>query len=714
MKKYILLFFTFSLITYSKNYTMTELLQLKKDEKISQIEFEILKNKCMEKKKYVKTLYTLRINNHIISNDYILLENNNDLYFDLFLFLKQIKLENIKKTTENIIINLKNEVNFSDENIVIPLNTNKIYNNKDNIFIRSDYFKELFCNDLKIDREYLVIDLNFKYFTKENIDIYLDSFKKEKIESKSSFYKTSLDIFSPGEIEFNFNKTLRNDYNSWYGSINYKTELLYGNFKSNYDLKNKYFRKTSLSYDNLVKNHILEIDNINIPKNKIWTLNLYKNDGYFEKNSNIIIRVKVPEEARGELIFLNQIIDTAQEKNGELIFKNSLIKRNNDYTIKIYNANGTTDIKHIVISSNDKLQKEKEYEQEGQILYSKNTNKIDGNYKIYYGINNKLTVGAGIIKQKSDYLDGNIIYGENIGNLSYNINLHTIQNTSKSKDYERSIEIETNYKKIKNTAIFKQKSELDKKEESIHYLKSLYYFAENSSIGIYNKKENNTIIMSPEMNSIINVPNINGLISFNIDRFKISSTFSTTYKSTLFHLSGIYDFDKGELDGIFKIAQIRNNFLNYSFLLKYSNKNKLTCELNFSAKYNDWLEIFSQQNISSKTWENGININKKFNLSDLTHNDPVHIIPFVDLNNNGIFDNNEKILENVAIKLNDETKITEENKPLIFENIMEGIPYPMDITLREYGYKAKFTHTIVKKPSSKLLKIYIPMTEDIQ
>ena len=119
--------------------------------------------------------------------------------------------------------------------------------------------------------------------------------------------------------------------------------MLYGELTTQYNLKDHRFEDIKLRYDNLYKDHTLEVGNYSVGETSAreWELSFRKDKGYFVTGTkSYVIREDVPIGSRVELIYLGTIIDIQNADNGKVTFTSSEIKEDREYTLKIYDPEG--------------------------------------------------------------------------------------------------------------------------------------------------------------------------------------------------------------------------------------------------------------------------------------------------------------------------------------------------------------------------------------
>ncbi|MGL4425639.1 MAG: hypothetical protein ACRCTC_05220, partial [Cetobacterium sp.] len=339
------LFFLFSFFCFiessfaEEEITLERLELLRTRGAISHDDYLFLKDELegnLEEKHY----FSLFVNRTAVSNDFPVIEKNSKHYISLRKYFEAINYKNYNFVNNVLDLTIGTEL----EEIIINFNTFKIsgsertnfdkedfFFQKDEIFLESQFFSDIFLNAIDIDFPKTRISVSTKFSTPDGINQLLE-LKEVKIEEKNNlndfYYTNSRELFNLGYMRINleqdFEKFDGEKSSDWDGYLEYRGPLLYGELTTTYNLKDSDFTSANLYYPNLPYNHYLEIYG-NQTEDKSWkkSLLLQKDKGYFEDGKQFVIRENVPIGSRVELVYLGATIDIQYEKDGVVEFRNS-------------------------------------------------------------------------------------------------------------------------------------------------------------------------------------------------------------------------------------------------------------------------------------------------------------------------------------------------------------------------------------------------------
>lgn len=709
MKKKII-FFILILVqwTFAQNMTLKDLNSLKTKNLITPAEYDIMVSELNKSLNPTKKLYTLFINDTLYDNLFPVMEYKNSEYINLSKFLELMEIKySVKDSTLTYKLNysLKLENNYS-----INLNDKDNIIIKDNdIYILENDFASKFCKKFNIKKDTIHIWLNF--MSQQKLNECLNILAKRKNNEKKTFlYANRPEFINLGTVRPIVSKDLNNS--NWDGDLKYYSDFLFGNLETNYNIKNKKLDDISLKYDYLLDKHEIKFYNKDYYFTKKCGFSIKKSNGYFFNDNNTYIKENVPRGSKVELLYLGKIIEVQSENNGKVYFYGPLIKRGHIYTLKIHTLSGEVYTKVINIADNYNLQKRNEYDYNMRFEKNIKNQKIYENFNFYYGLTDNLTLG---IKNRyfknNKYLGGNIIIGDNLSSTSYVVNFENLKNLNIKNSYSNVIEGKFNYKNIKNKFIFND-NHLDLKNlKRFKELETKYCFSAtyDSSIGLAFKENDATKFFTPTYN--INIPTQNFFFNISGDKNEIENTITTSYRSCFLTLTNGYNRKEKDFKSTLDITSISIVPFEYDFAISYSKQKKELFTFKFTLNYDSWLKFKSFFDSNSHKYNSSIMLDKYIDLKNLSFQslNSVKIIPFLDKNKNGIKDKDEEIFNNTCVELNGQKKIILDNKPIYFSNIGMYIEYPMNITVRTYGYKVKHPKMNLVKTTNQIMSVYIPV-----
>lgn len=408
-------------------YTLEELDELRRLNAITQEDYEILKMEITGDGMIQDGVYTLKLGNKPVSKNYkVILENGRE-YFELQEFFAVIGFTNYYPKKDGVTIYLgesldeikldykNNKVFYLGKEIATEDTGAKFLLKGNTIYVEKNIFKQLFLYDLSVDIQKLEITMNLGFTPPLAIETLLD-ISAAKLEKKDDIneiiYTGKREMFNLGYLRVEAgNSWTRTEeeksYKSeWDGSLSYQGGLLYGGFQFDYDLKEKEFSNFRLDYDQIWKNHSLEISKSSFDSDGEWGFHFYKDKGYYNIGDTIVIRERVPVGSRAELLYMGTPIAIENEANGEVVFSNNMIKTNRDYQLKIYYPDGKIIMKDIRTSEDYNRQQRGEIEYDISLNENSSENGYTTDINFYYGISEKLTFGAGVNRDITrDYRD---------------------------------------------------------------------------------------------------------------------------------------------------------------------------------------------------------------------------------------------------------------------------------------------------------------------
>lgn len=770
MAKRKLMILALIVICSSISYSNSTLEQLRNQGIISNEEFEILKG---EYKHEGKLLYNLLVNGEAKNKVYPVFVKEERVYFSLFSFFDTLNFKNYKQeneiieielgdSLEKIVINVKkDQIIKSDEEIKHDFKD--IYLDGKEIYLEQEIFKKLFLNNLNINQERQKVNMTLAFASPDEIKIRLKNSAKmlnEKNKVNDIVYTNNNKLFEVGYLRTEVNQIFTKDKDSkkkgfesdWEADFEYQGSLLYGQITAEYDAKEHMFRDVKLRYDDIWKEHTLELMNSSFSKSgaRENQISFKKDDGYFINNDkNYVIKENVPIGSRVELIYLGTVIDIQSAENGVVIFNNNEIKDEREYTLKIYTPDGKIYKKVINTTSDYNQQNKGEVEYDFYIRENHKIKKPSIYANTYYGLTDNLTVGATYLRDPEDingdykYLDrgrGELIYSNNFSEASYTFRLGgektfskyvddlTLKNTKDEYkyDYLGQVDIKDLRFKIENTKYGKYYDDKNERSYSVRWraTKSLDLEYEH----LDRTKYKNSLLTDGDREKI--------------DKYTIE--YSKSYKNLLFTTEVSKSTDEEEKDSYsvnlyytgLRTSTIRlenewknngkdyevalslfsngNDLFDYTLEARYSEEYKDMLTFRFDLNYNNWFNFESRgDKLGNQEYKIGIDRitdlkNPKEHIKSMDSS-PVKAIAFVDINDNNQKDEGEKVLKNVDVKIGKQIKTTNKDGYAMFYGVPNDVLYELEPTLKKPSHLLGNNKIQVKGKNTSTIEAYIPV-----
>ncbi len=747
---------------FSSEYTLEELLKLKKQKLITQETYEILKEE-IESGGVENGVYSLKINGEKVSNLYSVLEKDKRFYLNVDNFLELIKLENHKKEKNRYKIYLGENL----EEIILDFENNRVFKNNikveleekewyflegGQIFISKNLFSELFLNFLDLDRNTLEMSMYLSFSTPSEISelLFLTEEKLNKQKKINELiYRDEKKLFDLGYARVKMGESFtklkgEKEYKSkWDGKFEYQGGALFGEILFDYDLKEQEFGNIQLGYKDIWKEHSLDIINRKSSKKRQWGLSFYKDKGYYNLGNKIIIRENVPVGSRGELIYMGTPIAVENEMNGEVVFFNDMIKSDRDYQLKIYTPDGKILIKDIKTVENYNRQSYQETQY--NFIIDENEERYATSGEILYGITNNLTIGGGFLRDIVDmknsgrgyFNEGDIkaIYGGVYNGISYSFMAAGERAFSnKMEEYNKSLKDRKKYEFLNDIRYGKYKLYISNENKGKYYneknirkyefqydvLKNmrLTYSVEDiekydfnkkekkSSIGINNDISYKRVLIGTDMKLDLEDSNKN---EYNLNTYYNGWGNMTVKLENKWKDSG-KNYESA-------LTLYNNNFkglFDFSTEFRYTKDNKDMLTFKFSMDIDSWLKLESfVDKDGSRDFRVGIDkvIDLKHPKEKLESIDVsrVKIITFIDDNNNNILDNNEIGVEGVEVEIGNKKITTNQNGEGLFYGISNGVIHSLKPKIKKPSYSIGNNEIKVISRSSSTVDVFIPI-----
>ena len=734
------------LTVLSTEYTLEELNQMRDLNLISVDDYEVLKAELLQGSAVQENMYTLKISNKKISNTYEVFWENERQYLELQGFFAAIDFRNfsLKKDGVEILlgellekIELKSGKIFREgEELAKGVDYQRYIEKNGKIYIEKDIFKELFLSYLRedIQKSEMIMELSFTppVAIDQLLDISLAKLEREN-EKQELVFTGKRELFNLGYLRVEAGNTWtrteeEKSYKSeWDGSLSYQGGLFYGGFQFDYDLKEKEFSNFRLDYDQIWKNHSLEISKSNFDSDGEWGFHFYKDKGYYNIGDTIVIRERVPVGSRAELLYMGTPIAIEDEENGEVIFSNNMIKTNRDYQLKIYYPDGKIIMKDIRTSEDYNRQQKGEMEYDISLNENSSENGYTTDINFYYGVTDKFTFGAGVnrditkdYRAKKEYMttvNTELTYGDTLNGYSYTLQL----NGERTLDHY----YDDSFRNLEDRSQWGYLAEVTKNKWRTKFEQTRY--AE-----YYDEKEENSFEVSYDVTNALRLDYSYDETNYRADDFgdkkpkDKSSSLGVSYDKTigkflfgssvnfdledsknneyninLYH-SGFKSFssklentwtNNGE-DYEVSLNLYNNNlggFLDVSAEIRYSNIEKETFGLTFSMTLDSWFTFdVDGDEHGNNTVRVGIDriIDLKNPSLEVDNMDVsrAKIITFVDQNNNNMYDKGEPRVEGVEVKLGTHRVVTDKNGEANLYNLSNGIIYELQPTIKKPSY----------------------------
>lgn len=763
----ITLFILNVICVYSENFTIEELLNLRQQRLISEDEFKILKSELNNEAIVEENLYDLNINSRLVSRTYKVYKKNGSYYFPLKEFFKYINFNNYAETKSQLVLYLGSSL----KEVKIELKNNEfVFENNDDIYIESSKFSDIFLNTLNINSDELLVRMYLNFDTPNEIIQLLDISKDKLLRKKNEndiIYSSKRKFFDLGyarvQLGQNYNKTAgeKKYRNSWDGNLGYQGGLLYGEITTDYDLKEKELNTIRLEYNDIWKEHNLDVENRRNGKHREWGISFYKDKGYYETSGGqVVIREGVPLGSRVELLYMGTPIEIKEESNSIVEFENPLIRTDRTYVLRVYEPNGKIYEKEIKTVQDYNLQQKNQIEYRIDLNENSQYNRYETNVDIFYGITNNLTAGFGYsrniediqvgrdytgnIKTKKKYLNSSkldLVYGGTYNAFSYLFNISGTKTLDSYNSY-KEIELETrnislekrysykylnqfNYSKWK--LIYEQEKFGRYYEEKDRYKFDLSYdIFSNTDIGYKYETKNYRYKSNEKLEQVT----IDSDYSWNKLLFSAGTSLDINDSKNNEYRAGIYysgwERLTGRLENVWtkngeeyesKISLYNNNlggFVDFTTELAYSKQDKEKISFKFSIKLDNWLKVDTDlSDDGSQNYRLGIDkvidLKKPSMKLDTMDNSRVKVITFIDANNNDIYDKGEERVSNVEVGLGDQVIITNELGEGMFYGIGNGILYDTKITIKKPSYTLGNNKIKVRSNFSSTVDVFVPI-----
>ncbi len=691
--------------------------------------------------------YTLELKGVPYSYTYTVIKENGTHYFPLFEFIKSLDIKNYKYN--NGILNII----FGDNNDKRVINLKKmdkssyIYEDND-FYLKEDLFKEYFFEELRIDEENFTIKTKPNFILPNELNQMLKNKEKElkeELDKEVLAYKGERKLFDIGNLRIELDKEIiKRDKesgreNDWSGRLEYSGSLLFGNFTTDYDLKDKKFGDFEISYHDVKEDYELNLGIYGDKREKGFSFR--KDRGYSQTGREYTIEERVPIGSKVELIYNFFPIDIQYEKNGKVKFENNLIKTGREFTLRVYEPDGTIRDKIVKINDDYNQQIKGEFGYDLYFREDKESKRNNADMNLYYGYTDNLTLGFSFNTEpqlfNDDYIYSKSIGTEFIYSNSINGNPYTF-NYAYEKSVNKQKNEEVNFKqKYRHKFMFD--TDIDKFSFNYEQYVNGKYFDEKREIYIdadYDLTENLSLTGSVEQLKYFgkDVDDKTDyyygleyskswrslLVSYEIENHKIKQVrhnldfYYTGFRNFTVRLENSFN-EEHKFESELKLNNTRwLDRFDISIGAKYSEEEKVEYMLEFTLKFDNWFEFGSSyEKDGDKRVYAGIDRvvslkNPTKNMNSL-ENTTIKAIAFLDKNDNNIMDEDEERVEGVEISLGQKKIITNEQGIGKIYGIPSYTEYELEAKSQRPSHDGHATKIKVKGLGSSEVKAYIPI-----
>lgn len=725
---YLLTFTFLSMFTYSADFTLEELNELKSLNMVTEEEYQILLNE-LEGVQERENFYSLKVNGAKVSDVYPIIVQDNKIYLPVINLFNTIGFKDY--AVESGV--LKATVGTDVREIILKPSDSYIIVEQSDFFVESEKFKELLLRDLYIDQEHSSVSMRLSFETSAEIEAYLTNVKDGLIDAENAgelMFTSERTLFDVGYMRFDFQGVLskagkdssdRKMETDWTGNLEYQGPLLYGEFTAAYDVRNSELGSASLYYPDIYKNHSLKLENNGGGGAREWAASFRKERGYYIKGKNYVIRETVPIGSRVELLYLGFPIDVKDAVDGNVEFDNSEIQENRRYILRVYQPDGRIYTIDIDTAANYFQQNKGETEYDISFREVDQYDRYSINANLYHGITQNLTLGLGYVHEpenvgdnKIEYLEhirGEVVYSNYIYRFPYTLVLGTERalNTdvvnedgSSNKDrysYDGTFQIDIkDFRFVVDGANYgKYFDEKFQEGYSITYnptgIFQINYEWNKIKYNIDEKDDNDENVglnISKGWEDFLFTFDYNKSLKQE-DSYEVNMYYNG-FKKYNVQLTNYWLEDGKDLETTLRLTN-KNIFsiFDYSLEFGYSESYKEKFTFRFTLDYDNWFR--SEVNFDetgAQRYSAGINrvvdlknIRKPLESIDSTR---VKVITFLDKNDNGIMDSNEERVDYVAVKIGDQEIDTDEDGEAMFFGVPNKIVYDMKPTIRKPSY----------------------------
>ncbi|WP_294096802.1 hypothetical protein [uncultured Cetobacterium sp.] len=534
----------------------------------------------------------------------------------------------------------------------------------------------------------------------------------KKDNQKVDYVEPEAKILSPGLLKLGYSmndiKSTNRQFNLEYG-----TQFLYGDFYINYNLEpDSEVRNTNLTYNNVYEENDFIIgdfylkspDFLNIG-GSLRGVSFGEKNTYSSTSGNV---TTIKGEAQGaDVIELYQndiLLDYKRPTEKNFIFEVRDRSYGGDYSLKIYYTNGQIENRKVYTVGDTKILNKNQWSynfQGGQDRDDEEKTQIVG--EISYGATKNFTLGVGLLEvesvggRKYSVLKNELIYRMDFSSYPILINF---QNFYEYEQIENSYELRMSQKikKYNLTLNHFRYSDYLGYEDGRKEYNSIGISRDfvNTRLGLGYQEEISNQTLKKETGYYVSLENrgfrnysffLDAEVNFDEENKKRYSfnpgiSYSGISKFTTILQANIEGDKKFETDYSLKFLGRRNRFKDtsieyvFSSEIKYNEEEKSRFLLDFTIYFDDYIYLeLPMSRREAGDYTVGINAEKVFDLGDVKRdvrdrqvdNSWIYGKIYIDSNDNGIFDEGETLLPDVALII-DGKRVTSDRNGNYFAN----------------------------------------------
>ncbi|MGL5709319.1 MAG: hypothetical protein ACRCW9_00550 [Cetobacterium sp.] len=534
----------------------------------------------------------------------------------------------------------------------------------------------------------------------------------KKDNQKVDYVEPEAKILSPGLLKLGYSmndiKSTNRQFNLEYG-----TQFLYGDFYINYNLEpDSEVRNTNLTYNNVYEENDFIIgdfylkspDFLNIG-GSLRGVSFGEKNTYSSTSGNV---TTIKGEAQGaDVIELYQndiLLDYKRPTEKNFIFEVRDRSYGGDYSLKIYYTNGQIENRKVYTVGDTKILNKNQWSynfQGGQDRDDEEKTQIVG--EISYGATKNFTLGVGLLEvesvggRKYSVLKNELIYRMDFSSYPILINF---QNFYEYEQIENSYELRMSQKikKYNLTLNHFRYSDYLGYEDGRKEYNSIGISRDfvNTRLGLGYQEEISNQTLKKETGYYVSLENrgfrnysffLDAEVNFDEENQKRYSfnpgiSYSGISKFTTILQANIEGDKKFETDYSLKFLGRRNRFKDtsieyvFSSEIKYNEEEKSRFLLDFTIYFDDYIYLeLPMSRREAGDYTVGINAEKVFDLGDVKRdvrdrqvdNSWIYGKIYIDSNDNGIFDEGETLLPDVALII-DGKRVTSDRNGNYFAN----------------------------------------------
>lgn len=739
-------------IILASEFELEEIEGFLKDGLITAEEYEVLKDEILGTgDSNTAYLYEITLNNTLRNNSFKAKIKEGKIYFPLLEFFSIINLNNYELKDRELKALLGEEllefqINLKNKKIIIDGEkssyNDEIFLEDGEVYIQSELFENFLTKSFERDDNNFKIKtiLKFKtpYEIKNQIDNRLSRFQEEN-DKNLVVYTHENSLFDLGylrtKIDYSYKE--REKEGDWTSSLEYQGGFLYGELTTSYDVKNGQFGDVRIYYPELYKGHSLEVGSYGSEKRELG-LSFKKEKGYFTVGDQVVIKENVPLGSRVELIYLGFPIDVKDSENGVIEFSGPEVKRDREYSIRIYSPDGTISVIDISTNKSYNQQTKGEIEYDFEMREDLRGDSYRGNANVYYGITDNLTLGVGVNRfyeededeqyKKITAFNPELVYGNSFKKNDYTLVFGSeyVTNNRKIDYFETEVDIKRIKLRSKLESYDKYYEERFKQRYSIEYNASIFQIIYNYSDHKYrevlnssNGKKEREINYDVGINYNLPFKNLLVTADYKIDResrqeYSVSGYYTGYYLFNTKLTNRWRDNGKEYTTTLSFNNKDLTSKVDYSLVFDYTNKGEKAIGIKFQLDLDNWFNFSVTSPASRKTVYN-LGVDRIIDLKNVKENietmdsSRIKAITFLDENNNGIYDEDEKKMPHNEIKIGQKTAFTDDNGEAWIYGVPNNILYDLDLKIQRPSYTIGENKLKIQGKRVGTIEAYIPV-----